>query len=83
MSPPINQPVVLSNFGRMTKEHHLRHLPKLARLYQEEGRLDSEMQKLATQARVNMADLMESGLSWDQAWELQRDLLFPPSSQDL
>ena len=68
----------LSLWGRKLREHLKEFSPRLYRGLQAEGTLNDYCQKIADQASLEMSDLLQSGLPYNQAFELMRDQLYPP-----
>ena len=74
----------LGPWGLQAKEHWKEHRPKMYRQLEESGRLEDALYAAQELTVAAMADLIERGVNWYQAWELIREeWLFLPSEEDV
>jgi len=73
----------LSRFAVLAGNHLRQHRPKLYRELQQSGRLQAFLQERGKAASDLLGSLVESGRSWDQAWELAKDEIYLPTEQDV
>ena len=68
----------LSLWGRKLREHLKAFRPRQYADLKASGQLNDYCQKIADQASLEMSDLLDTGLPYNQAFELIRDQLYPP-----
>ena len=62
--------------------HWRRHRPTMMRELEESGELDQLLEELAEHVLNTRADLIDSGMSWDQASELTDEMWRLPDEDD-
>ena len=72
----------LNGLGLKIQAHLQQHRPKLFQVLQETGKLKEYLLNAQTQAEEQLSSLEESGLRPDEAMEMLRDQIFPPSEED-
>lgn len=87
IEPRNEQPLLnrnLSGWAIQAKAHWKKYRPKIYRELQQSGRLNQAAQQAADNTGEALADCIESGMSYDQAWEYVREqYLFFPSEEDM
>jgi len=68
----------LSPWGWKLHDHLREFKPRLYAALQKEGTLYDHCQKVADQTKLEMSDLLDTGLPYNQAFELIKDQLYPP-----
>ena len=70
----------LTQFGMLYRENLRKHRPKEYRSLKESGDLDSHVLQIQEQAKLELSQLLDQGLSYDMAYEkVSRETLYPPS----
>lgn len=78
-----SKPLKLSGWAQQAKKHWKTYRPKMYRQLQRSGRLNETLQQAAENTGEALADCIEKGMKYDQAWELVREMwLFLPSEED-
>ncbi len=81
--PTMANPYPLSNLGRQIKAHWRQYRPKMYRAMEEAGQLDKAVYEAQERTGEALADLVEKGMDWNQAWELIREeWAFLPSEDE-
>ena len=71
----------LSPWAHKLKAHLEEFSPKLYRELEKNGTLYDHVQAVADHAGEELSDLLDTGLPYNQAFELIRDQLYPPPEQ--
>lgn len=79
----MSNPYPLNNLGRQIKAHWKQYRPKMYRGLEATGELDKAVYESQERTGEAMADLVEKGMDWNQAWELIREeWAFLPAEED-
>lgn len=76
--------VALKNWIRMARAHWREHQPTRYRELEKAGKLEQALETAAQQTSLEMDQLEDSGMTFDEAWQATREtyLLPPPETPE-
>ena len=69
----------LSPWGWKLHDHLKEFSPNLFKELEQSGTLYDHCQGVANQAKAELSDLLDTGLPYNQAFELVKDQIYPPA----
>jgi hypothetical protein len=73
----------LSRFAVLHGNHLREHRPRMYRELQQSGQLNQYLHDKGEEVGDLIAGLVEKGVPWLEAWELAKDLVYPPTEADV
>ncbi|MEO5631785.1 MAG: hypothetical protein ABIQ24_03680 [Nitrospiraceae bacterium] len=73
----------LNSLGWQIHDHLKEHRPKMFQALKAHGQLKQTVEAMQNQAKQDLINLEESGLSRNQAWEIVKDDVLLPSEEDV
>jgi hypothetical protein len=72
----------LNGFGWKAKEHLKENRPKMYQQLKESGRLEKYLMSVQKEVSKEIAQRMDNGAQWHEAWEYARQRIYIPSEDE-